>query len=402
MKNNIIKFISNDFLVGFGNSIFNLAIMWYTLEKTGSAFYTATIGSLSHIAQISIGSYAGIKADQFNKPIKMITYSLRLNVLIILIISVLVELSKLNIYLLIFLLLIRELVMVFQFPNQNIIIPKLCKSKEHIKEVLSYRSLTKSVSMMIGFSIAGILFSIVSFKWLLIGILLIFIISSVIISSINISENKNIKKKYYNKKGDINDFLGTFKMIIRDYYLKRVLMSSIFLNIISMVAPTFIVYFNQYLKANPSEYGMFQFLIASGSILAATIGIKIKKLLNSYSILLSLWLIMSIVFIYMSVNNSIYYAIILGMIIGICLTLPNILFSTYKIIIIEDEYRGRISGMIQSISTIFIPLSYYFSAYISDNFGANIVFFIAGAIQLIILLPLSFDTKLKIDFNKMV
>lgn len=69
----------------------------------------------------------------------------------------------------------------------------------------------------------------------------------------------------------------------------------------------------------------------------------------------------------MFVNIYAYIAIFLGMIIGICLTLPTILFNTYKILIIDDKYRGRISGAIQSISTLFIPLSYYFSAYITEN-----------------------------------
>ncbi|MBC8715806.1 hypothetical protein FXW04_11310 [Staphylococcus pseudintermedius] len=54
-------------------------MMWYVLNQTGSAYYTATIGSLSHIAQILVGSYAGIKADQMNQPVKMMVYSLRFN-----------------------------------------------------------------------------------------------------------------------------------------------------------------------------------------------------------------------------------------------------------------------------------------------------------------------------------
>ncbi|QHW37056.1 MFS transporter [Staphylococcus ursi] len=402
MKMNIIKFVTNDFLVGLGSSIFNLAIMWYTLEKTGSAFHTALIGSLSHIAQISVGSYAGIKADQFNQPIRMMKYSLRINSLVLLLICILIGTSEINIFILIFLLLIREIVMVFQFPNQNKLIPKLSYSRENVKRILSYRSLTKSVSMMIGFSMAGILFAKIPFLWLLSSIIIIFLISSVIISQINISQNENFKETHLNKSTNKEQFLMTLEMILSDYYLKRVLISSIFLNVISMVAPTFIVYFNQYLEANSSDYGMFQFLIALGSILAATLGIKMKKVIPPYSILLSFWLAMSITFIYMYINSSIHFAIMLGVIIGVCLTLPNILFSTYKIVIIEDEYRGRISGMIQSISTIFIPFSYYFSAYVSDYFGANVVFLIAGLMQLFILAMLLFDKKLRVNFNKMV
>ncbi|MBF0795551.1 MFS transporter [Mammaliicoccus lentus] len=402
MKSNIIKFISNDFLVGLGNSIFNLVIMWYTLERTGSAFYTASIGALSHIAQITIGSYAGIKADQFNQPVKMMVYSLRMNSIILLVICICIGILNINIYGLIFLLLLREIIMVFQLPNQNILIPRLCLVREDIKKVISYRSLTKNLSMMIGFSIAGFLYLVMSFPTLLIIILTLFIVSSLIINNIKVTQSVNFDKKHLKEKKHFEEFKSTLKMILQDYYLKRVLINSVLLNIISMVAPTFVVYFNQYLKAGSSDYGLFQFLIALGSVLAATFGMRLKKIISPYSILLTFWLLMSVSFIYMYVNSSTSVAITLGIVIGVCLTLPTILFSTYKIVIMEDNYRGRISGMIQSISTVSIPIAYYFSAYISDYYGANMVFLIAGVIQLFILIFLSFDKRLKLNFNEMV
>ncbi|PWZ87279.1 hypothetical protein DD879_09790 [Staphylococcus pseudintermedius] len=111
---------------------------------------------------------------------------------------------------------------------------------------------------------------------------------------------------------------------------------------------------------------------------------------------------MAITFIYMFVNIYAYIAVFLGMIIGICLTLPTILFNTYKILIIDDKYRGRISGAIQSISTLFIPLSYYFSAYITEKYGANFVYLVAGCIQLFIVLALLLDKKMKVRFNQVV
>lgn len=88
--------------------------------------------------------------------------------------------------------------------------------------------------------------------------------------------------------------------------------------------------------------------------------------------------------------------------IGVCLTLPNILFNTYKLLIIEDEYRGRISGTIQSVSTLFIPMAYYFSAFITEYLGANFVYLIAGMIQLIIVMTLIFDQRVKNRFNQLV
>ncbi|WP_438798779.1 MFS transporter [Staphylococcus pseudintermedius] len=402
MTSQIFKLISNDFVVGLGNSIFSLVMMWYVLNQTGSAYYTATIGSLSHIAQILVGSYAGIKADQMNQPVKMMVYSLRFNGIFLLIIGFVVLILDFNLYLLIVLLFLREVTMVFQLPNQNKLIPRLVQAQEDVKRILSYRSLTKNLSMMLGFAIAGFLFSAAPFFILILLIMVLFIIGSSAINTIKVTNKMHTFKSKRKKQKSLDEFKVVLNMILKDYYLKRVMITAMMLNIISMVAPTFVVYFNQYLHAQPKDYGMFQFFIALGSILAASIGLKLKHKMSSYNILVTFWSIMAITFIYMFVNIYAYIAIFLGMIIGICLTLPTILFNTYKILIIDDKYRGRISGAIQSISTLFIPLSYYFSAYITEKYGANFVYLVAGCIQLFIVLALLLDKKMKVRFNQVV
>ncbi|PCF58913.1 hypothetical protein B5B97_00490 [Staphylococcus delphini] len=402
MTSQIFKFISNDFVVGLGNSIFNLALMWYVLEQTGSAYFTATIGSLSHIAQILVGSYAGIKADQWNQPIKIMVYSLRFNSIFLLVMCFVVLMFDFKLYLIIVLLFLREITMVFQLPNQNILIPRLVQAQEEVKSVLSYRSLTKNVSMMLGFAIAGFLFSAIPFFMLILLIMMLFIIGSSAISSIKTTNEMHQPLHKLKTHKSLDEFKAVFKMILRDYYLKRVMITAMMLNIISMVAPTFVVYFNQYLNAQPKDYGMFQFFIALGSMLAASIGLKLKHKMSAYNILVTFWLLMAMTFIYMFMNHSSQIAIVLGLMIGVCLTLPNILFNTYKLLIIEDEYRGRISGTIQSVSTLFIPMAYYFSAFITEYLGANFVYLIAGMIQLIIVMTLIFDQRVKNRFNQLV
>ncbi|HGH0893173.1 TPA: MFS transporter, partial [Staphylococcus pseudintermedius] len=313
MTSQIFKLISNDFVVGLGNSIFSLVMMWYVLNQTGSAYYTATIGSLSHIAQILVGSYAGIKADQMNQPVKMMVYSLRFNGIFLLIIGFVVLILDFNLYLLIVLLFLREVTMVFQLPNQNKLIPRLVQAQEDVKRVLSYRSLTKNLSMMLGFAIAGFLFSAVPFFILILLIMVLFIIGSSAINTIKVTNKMHTFKSKRKKQKSLDEFKVVLNMILKDYYLKRVMITAMMLNIISMVAPTFVVYFNQYLHAQPKDYGMFQFFIALGSILAASIGLKLKHKMSSYNILVTFWSIMAITFIYMFVNIYAYIAIFLGM-----------------------------------------------------------------------------------------
>lgn len=71
----------------------------------------------------------------------------------------------------------------------------------------------------------------------------------------------------------------------------------------------------------------------------------------------------------------------IGLLLGIGLTLPNIILNSVQILIIPDEYRGRVSTLLQGISVVLIPLSNFLGGIIADIFGANYVFLFCGLWQ---------------------
>lgn len=94
-----------------------------------------------------------------------------------------------------------------------------------------------------------------------------------------------------------------------------------------------------------------------GSIISAIIiGLLIKKYNNSTIVLFG-WSLLSILLILMSFNKVIWFVFIFGLLLGIGLTLPNIVLNSVQILIILDEYRGRVSTLLQAISVVLIPLS---------------------------------------------
>lgn len=401
MNNNSKKFILNDFFVNLGNSIFTLVIMWYVYDLTQSAFYTSLIGSLSHIINITFGIYLGILSDKINQPKKLMVYSLLLNSIVLLIIILVdSQYGHINIYLLIILVAIRETIFVFQYPNQTKLIP-IISSQDKVKKLIGFRSISKNISSILGYGLAGLIFTLISFYQVITINFLTFLIGLILISSIRL-ETPEIRKNNSKNRISLNDFRNTLSYIYKDPYLFRVLYLTCALNIVSMVAPTFVVYFQEYLNSNSTEYGYFQGLIATGSILAATVFIKLKGKFSSFYITVISWILMGFTMICLYLSKYIYISIFIGLIVGICLTLPNILFSTYKILIIEDEYRGRVSSTLKSIGVVFIPLSYFFAAYISDYFGPEYVFLVAGIFQLIVAVTFIFDKYTRNKYDQLV
>jgi MFS transporter, DHA3 family, macrolide efflux protein len=118
-----------------------------------------------------------------------------------------------------------------------------------------------------------------------------------------------------------------------------------------------------------------------GSIISGIlIGLLIKKYNNSTIVLFG-WSLLSILLILMSFNKVIWFVFIFGLLLGIGLTLPNIILNSVQILIIPDEYRGRVSTLLQAISVVLIPLSNFLGGIIVDIFGANYVFLFCGLWQ---------------------
>ncbi|WAA09376.1 hypothetical protein [Fervidibacillus albus] len=57
-----------------------------------------------------------------------------------------------------------------------------------------------------------------------------------------------------------------------------------------------------------------------------------------------------------------------------------------QILIIPDEYRGRVSTLLQAASVVLIPLSNFLGGLIADHFGANYVFLFCGLWQFFVVL----------------
>jgi len=69
------------------------------------------------------------------------------------------------------------------------------------------------------------------------------------------------------------------------------------------------------------------------------------------------WSSLAILLFLLFFDIHIWITYFLGFLLGIGLTLPNITLSTVEVLIIPDEYRGRITTLMQAIAVILIPIS---------------------------------------------
>lgn len=396
---NMFLFVANDFVTGLGNSIFNILIMWYVYDVTGSAISTAIIGSYTHISSFLIGPLAGAYADRSKKPLFLFVWTLSVNgiLLLIMVLCIFLFSGAIEIFAVSLLVALREITFTMEYPVQTRIIPSIVPEKS-VTKLIGYRSVTGNVSSLLGNSISGF---IIAFMGVLGGMILnsiTFFIGAMLISFLQLipkengtvqeqemaaSEERDMKKSRSSIWYEVKQGL---KIIWSNDSLRKITILASLINMVSMVGPIFVVYFQDYLTSSSQSYGVFQAMIASGSILSGLIiGMLVKKVKNSTIILVG-WLLLSVLFLWMYMNTSTWITFGIGFFLGVGLTLPAIALESVQIIIIPDEYRGRVSTTMQAISVVLIPLSNLLGGIIADHFGANAVFLVAGIWQFIMVI----------------
>jgi MFS transporter, DHA3 family, macrolide efflux protein len=396
---NMFLFTTNDFVTGLGNSVFNILIMWYVYDVTGSAISTAIIGSYTHISSFLIGPLAGVYADRSNRPLSLFTWTLRINAILLLVMALCIFFfsGSIEIFAVYVLVALREITFTMEYPIQTRIIP-LIVPENYVTKLIGYRSVTGNVSSLIGNSISGFVIASIGVVGGLMLNSITFFIGAMLISFLQLipkedneaKEHENAASYERNREKVGNsiwyDVKQGLKTIWSNDSLRKITILSSLINIVSMVGPMFVVYFQDYLESSSQSYGIFQAMVTSGSILSGiVIGMIVKKVKNS-TIIVTGWLMLAVLFLMMYFNTNIWITFAIGVFLGVGLTLPGITLESVRILIIPDQYRGRVSTTMQAISVVLIPLSNLLGGMIADYFGANAVFLVAGTWQFIMVI----------------
>lgn len=437
MKNkNTLMFITNDFVTALGNSIFMILIIWYVYDITGSGVATAVIGSFTHICSFFAGPVAGVYADRSKNPLSLLRWTLRINgILVIFMITNLYFSSGNNeIWAIFILVALREITFSLEKPSQTRIIPMIVPV-DYVSKLIGYRSISSNIADLIGNSISGFLIASIGIIGGLIFNSITFFIGSVLIGFIRIlsleertgespelftdgtvkdpinsssndvtkqnSESKinpSKEKKQGNFKKEI--FEG-FRYIWENKYIRKITIITTIINVSSMIGPILVVYFSDFLNRSIESYGIFNAALTGGSILSGLIIGKLNMKLKNSTIVLMGWSFLSIILIFMFFDVHILVTYFFGFSLGIGLTLPSITLNTVMVLIIPDSHRGRVSTIIQAIAVVLIPLFNIIGGVISDVFGANYVFLIAG-LWIVIVVFIVFKNRyiFNIDFSK--
>ena len=387
-----------------GSSILSFVLGLYILKKLNcSIFFYSLSQIIGPLVAIFLLPILGSAIDKYNKNriIRFSQFLSAISLFLFIITSRKIEIEYIHIIGLLIILKLSDQILSTSLNSSTINII----DKDDIQSFRAHLQIIQAVSMVLSPIIAVFIID----KFALIGILLIEMFMELLVLVIywKVDFNKNTKKEVNESQSLLLlfkegiDFIFKYKKIV--FGLAFVLVVNFILGIVNIGLPFVEI---KILNLSSKNYALNDSILAIGLLIGSIISSKIKsqKTLNiarnSISLISLVTFVLGLLLTLELTKNS--WSIILAgyfLIIGISITICNILLSSWSILNIPKEFQGRVFSILNTLTQVSLPLSMLLFGYLFEIISVYAVFVGAGIFLLLftIGIPSLFKINLKND-----
>lgn len=387
-----------------GSSILSFVLGLYILKKLNcSIFFYSLSQIIGPLVAIFLLPILGSAIDKYNKNriIRFSQFLSAISLFLFIITSRKIEIEYIHIIGLLIILKLSDQILSTSLNSSTINIV----DEEDIQSFRAHLQIIQAVSMVLSPIIAVFIID----KFALIGILLIEMFMELLVLVIywKIDFNKNTKKEVNESQSLLIlfkegiDFIFKYKKIV--FGLAFVLVVNFILGIVNIGLPFVEI---KILNLSSKNYALNDSILAIGLLIGSLISSKIKsqKTLNIARNSISLISLVTFVLgllLTLELTKNIWSIILAGyfLIIGISITICNILLSSWSILNIPQEFQGRVFSILNTLTQVSLPLSMLLFGYLFEIISVYAVFVGAGIFLLLftIAIPSLFKINLKND-----
>lgn len=387
-----------------GSSILSFVLGLYILKKLNcSIFFYSLSQIIGPLVAIFLLPILGSAIDKYNKNriIRFSQFLSAISLFLFIITSRKIEIEYIHIIGLLIILKLSDQILSTSLNSSTINIV----DKDDIQSFRAHLQIIQAISMVLSPIIAIFIID----KFALIGILLIEMFMELLVLVIywKVDFNKNTKKEVNESQSLLLlfkegiDFIFKYKKIV--FGLAFVLVVNFILGIVNIGLPFVEI---KILNLSSKNYALNDSILAIGLLIGSLISSKIKsqKTLNiarnSISLISLVTFVLGLLLTLELTKNS--WSIILAgyfLIIGISITICNILLSSWSILNIPQEFQGRVFSILNTLTQVSLPLSMLLFGYLFEIISVYAVFVGAGIFLLLftIGIPSLFKINLKND-----
>lgn len=387
-----------------GSSILSFVLGLYILKKLNcSIFFYSLSQIIGPLVAIFLLPILGSAIDKYNKNriIRFSQFLSAISLFLFIITSRKIEIEYIHIIGLLIILKLSDQILSTSLNSSTINIV----DEEDIQSFRAHLQIIQAISMVLSPIIAVFIID----KFALIGILLIEMFMELLVLVIywKVDFNKNTKKEVNESQSLLIlfkegiDFIFKYKKIV--FGLAFVLVVNFILGIVNIGLPFVEI---KILNLSSKNYALNDSILAIGLLIGSLISSKIKsqKTLNTARNSISLISLVTFVLgllLTLELTKNIWSIILAGyfLIIGISITICNILLSSWSILNIPQEFQGRVFSILNTLTQVSLPLSMLLFGYLFEIISVYSVFVGAGIFLLLftIGIPSLFKINLKND-----
>lgn len=387
-----------------GSSILSFVLGLYILKKLNcSIFFYSLSQIIGPLVAIFLLPILGSAIDKYNKNriIRFSQFLSAISLFLFIITSRKIQIEYIHIIGLLIILKLSDQILSTSLNSSTINIV----DEEDIQSFRAHLQIIQAVSMVLSPIIAVFIID----KFALIGILLIEMSMELLVLVIywKVDFNKNTKKEVNESQSLLLlfkegiDFIFKYKKIV--FGLAFVLVVNFILGIVNIGLPFVEI---KILNLSSKNYALNDSILAIGLLIGSLISSKIKsqKTLNIARNSISLISLVTFVLgllLTLELTKNIWSIILAGYfsIIGISITICNILLSSWSILNIPQEFQGRVFSILNTLTQVSLPLSMLLFGYLFEIISVYAVFVGAGIFLLLftIGIPSLFKINLKND-----
>ncbi|MFR6221744.1 MAG: MFS transporter [Anaerococcus sp.] len=399
----LLLFLGNS-IGQLGSSILSFVLGLYILKKLNcSIFFYSLSQIIGPLVAIFLLPILGSAIDKYNKNriIRFSQFLSAISLFLFIITSRKIQIEYIHIIGLLIILKLSDQILSTSLNSSTINIV----DEEDIQSFRAHLQIIQAVSMVLSPIIAVFIID----KFALIGILLIEMFMELLVLVIywKVDFNKNTKKEVNESQSLLLlfkegiDFIFKYKKIV--FGLAFVLVVNFILGIVNIGLPFVEI---KILNLSSKNYALNDSILAIGLLIGSLISSKIKsqKTLNiarnSISLISLVTFVLGLLLTLELTKNS--WSIILAgyfLIIGISITICNILLSSRSILNIPQEFQGRVFSILNTLTQVSLPVSMLLFGYLFEIISVYAVFVGAGIFLLLftIAIPSLFKINLKND-----
>ncbi len=372
LKNkNFTLLFAGSFVSQIGTAFYNFAVGWFILSLTASPLMAGLYIALGAIIQVIATPIAGVFVDRLHK-IRILYITDYIRGISVLLGALLIFTFSQETYLLLILYIITVVLALnnaFFIPAAGAVRPELVE-RDALNQANAFFSFITSIQTIIGVLLAGVFYT-------LLGIELIFVINGIsfIISGVTemfihlpakTSKDLNVQKETF-----ITDFKAGFSYILSKQGLLPFMLAALMINfaLTPIFANALPYLFNLQLNKDPVHLSVVNVTFSSGMLVGGlvigAIGAKLCVVKNIKQGLTALMIgNFSVVILMIAITQSqISYTMFLAFFLpvlflqAIASVWLNVPFMTGMMRVIEEEVRGRVMAIMDTLSAAMIPLA---------------------------------------------